>query len=115
MPHSRRSWPATFRRLLVRCRHTWRLAVKSGAQLVAENLVLRKRLALHQERRVQPRRTDSATRVMLVLLSQLWRGTQRDRRQMHFPANVDGSRGCRVRPCFALGVFAEQRGWPHAM
>jgi hypothetical protein len=52
-----------------------RLAVTSHTQLAAENLFLRKQLALYQERRVTPRRPDSATRVVLVLLSRLldWR------------------------------------------
>jgi len=42
---------------------------------VAENLFLRKQLALHQERRVRPRRPDPAARAVLVLRSHLvdWR------------------------------------------
>jgi hypothetical protein len=62
----RRSWPSTIRRLLV--------AVTSRSQLAAENLFLRKQLALYQERRVKPRRPDP-TRMVLVLLSRLldWR------------------------------------------
>jgi hypothetical protein len=41
----------------------------------AENLFLRRELALHQERGVRPRRVDAATRVSLALLSRLfdWR------------------------------------------
>ena len=75
MPHRRRSWPATIRRLLCDVVTLGRLAVTSRAQLVAENLFLRKQLALYQERRVRPRRADPATRVILVLLSRLldWR------------------------------------------
>jgi hypothetical protein len=48
---------------------------RSRSQLVAENLFLRKQLALYRERRVKPRRADDATRIALVLLSQLidWR------------------------------------------
>ena len=38
------------------------------AQLAAENLFLRKQLALYRERRTKPRRPDPATRVALVLL-----------------------------------------------
>ena len=51
-----------------------RLALTPRAQL-AENLFLRKQLALYQERRLKPRRPDPATRVILVLLSRLlnWR------------------------------------------
>jgi hypothetical protein len=51
------------------------LAVTSRSQLPAENLFLRKQLALYQERRVKSRRPDPATRVVLALLSRLldWR------------------------------------------
>ena len=46
-----------------------RLGLTSQAHLAAENLFLRKQLALYQERRTKPRRPDPATRVALVLLS----------------------------------------------
>jgi hypothetical protein len=51
-----------------------RLALTPRA-LAAENLFLRKQLALYQERCVKPRRPNPATRVILVLLSRLleWR------------------------------------------
>src|ERR1019366_9070798 len=45
-----------------------RLGLTSRAHLAAENLFLRKQLALSQERRTKPRRSDPATRVTLVLL-----------------------------------------------
>jgi len=50
-------------------------AVRSHAQLAAENLFLRKQLALYLERQVKPRRGDDATRIALVALSWLidWR------------------------------------------
>lgn len=50
-------------------------AVRSHAQLAAENLFLRKQLALYVERQVKPRRADDATRIVLVALSRLidWR------------------------------------------
>jgi putative transposase len=50
-------------------------AVRSHGQLAAENLFLRKQLALHMERQVKPRRADDATRIALVALSWLieWR------------------------------------------
>jgi transposase InsO family protein len=50
-------------------------AVQSRAQLSAENLFLRKQLALYVERQVKPRRADDATRIILVALSWLidWR------------------------------------------
>jgi transposase InsO family protein len=52
-----------------------RLGLKSRAQLAAENLFLRKQLALYLERQVKPRRADPATRVALVVLARLidWR------------------------------------------
>jgi len=48
---------------------------RSRAQLAAENLFLRKQLACYIERQVRPRRTDDASRIALVLLSQFveWR------------------------------------------
>src|SRR6266851_1553077 len=50
-------------------------AGRPHAQLVAENLFLRKQLALYVERQVKPRRADDATRIALVALSWLidWR------------------------------------------
>jgi transposase InsO family protein len=49
--------------------------LRSHAQLAAENLFLRKQLALYLERKVKPRRADDATRITLVGLSHLvdWR------------------------------------------
>src|SRR6266568_3764821 len=50
-------------------------AMRSQAELAAENLFLRKQLALYLERQVKPRRADDATRITLVGLSRLldWR------------------------------------------
>src|SRR5213594_1718987 len=50
-------------------------AARSHAQLAAENLFLRKQLALYIERQVKPRRADDATRMTLVALPRLidWR------------------------------------------
>jgi len=51
------------------------LAARPRAALVAENLFLRKQLALFQERKVRPRRADDSTRWMMAALSQwfAWR------------------------------------------
>jgi hypothetical protein len=51
------------------------LGLRSRSQLAAENLFLRKQLALYRERQVKPRRADDATRITLVVLAQLidWR------------------------------------------
>lgn len=50
-------------------------AMRSRAQLAAENLFLRKQLALYQERKVKPRRADDGTRIVLAGLSHVlaWR------------------------------------------
>jgi transposase InsO family protein len=50
-------------------------ALRSRTQLAAENLFLRKQLALYLERQVKPRRADDATRITLVALSRVveWR------------------------------------------
>jgi hypothetical protein len=52
-----------------------RLFLSSRAAVIAENLFLRKQLALFEERRVQPRRSTTATRAFMVLLSRFldWR------------------------------------------
>jgi putative transposase len=44
-------------------------ALRSRAQRAAENLLLRKQLALYLARQVKPRRADDATRMTLVALS----------------------------------------------
>jgi transposase InsO family protein len=51
------------------------LSARPGRSLVAENLFLRRQLALYKERGIKPRRIDAATRMSLVLLSRLldWR------------------------------------------
>jgi putative transposase len=51
------------------------LSVTPRRSVEAENLFLRRELALYQERGVKPRHVDAVTRVSLVLLSQLfdWR------------------------------------------
>src|ERR1700675_3772230 len=52
------------------------LATHSRSALAAENLFLRKQLALFQERKVKPRRADDSTRWMMAALSRLgvnWR------------------------------------------
>jgi hypothetical protein len=48
------------------------LAARSHRSLAAENLFLRKQLALFQERKVKPRRADDATRWLMATLSQMF-------------------------------------------
>ena len=52
-----------------------RASVHSHARLAAENLFLRKQLALYVERKGTPRRANNATRATLVMLSRFidWR------------------------------------------
>ena len=52
-----------------------KLSLQPNRALVAENLFLRKQLALYLERKVKPRRATDATRLTLILLSRLfaWR------------------------------------------
>jgi len=51
------------------------LSLRPRRSVEAENLFLRRELALYQERRVKPRRIDATTRVSLTVLSRLfdWR------------------------------------------
>ena len=51
------------------------LGMRSRRTLAAENLFLRKQLALFQERKVKPRRADDSTRLVMVMLGRLfsWR------------------------------------------
>src|SRR5258708_1650709 len=66
-------------RLLVDALRFLLLACRSRSQLAAENLFLRKQLALYAERRVRSRRADDATRITLVVLARLidWRAALR--------------------------------------
>jgi hypothetical protein len=52
------------------------LLFRSTESILAENLFLRRQLALFLERGIRPRRVDAATRVSLAVLAKLfgWRG-----------------------------------------
>src|ERR1022692_3668761 len=52
----------------------WTLAFRSTQSINAENLFLRRQLALYIERGVKPRRVDSVTRIVLVILSRFFHG-----------------------------------------
>jgi putative transposase len=54
----------------------WLLCLRPSAALAAENLFLRKQLALYQERHVKPRRATNATRLALVWLRRWFRWRQ---------------------------------------
>lgn len=70
-------WPGIIRRLLgvifatatTALQHLL-VAKRSSQKLAAENLFLRKQLALFKERAIKPRRADDATRAVLVRLCQ---------------------------------------------
>jgi hypothetical protein len=74
--HSSRSivWRTAVRLLVDVVRFAF-VGFRSRSQLAAENLFLRRQLALYRERQVKPRRADDATRITLVMLSHLidWR------------------------------------------
>ena len=63
---------ATLGAVTLRFGVTW---VRSRTPLAAENLFLRKQLALYRERKITPRRATDATRLVLVLLARVfpWR------------------------------------------
>jgi hypothetical protein len=69
MSSRRPSLSCTILRLLKDVITLVRQGLTSRVHLAAENLFLRKQLALYQERHTKPRRPDPATRVTLVLLS----------------------------------------------
>jgi putative transposase len=48
------------------------LSIRSRLSIKAENLFLRRQLALYKERGIKPRRIDAATRASLALLSQVF-------------------------------------------
>ena len=49
--------------------HLLVLGMRSRRELAAENLYLRKQLALFQERKVKPRRAHDSTRLIMVILA----------------------------------------------
>ncbi len=73
-----RSWQClkTVSRALIDLGKLLALVFRSPSALAAENLFLRKQLALFQERQVKPHRADDATRWILAILSRWfdWRG-----------------------------------------
>ena len=65
----------TFRQVLVDLGQLMFLFSRPRVALAAENLFLRKQLALFQERKLRPRRADDSTRWTMATLSQMfqWR------------------------------------------
>jgi len=72
------------------------LGTHSQAALKAENLFLRKQLALYLEREVKPRRATDATRLSMVLLSRLftWQNALAVSNRRPFSAGIGKDSGC---------------------
>ena len=62
------------------------LALRPTQVVVAENLFLRRQLALYRERGIKPRRVDIATRVSLALL--VWSKYSNDLKIRQIPARA---------------------------
>jgi hypothetical protein len=74
------------------------LCLRPGLTLAAENLFLRKQLAMYQERHVKLKRTTSATRLVLVWLSRWF-----DWRQALAVVQPQTFLRC-LRPCIRIGT-----------
>src|SRR5712691_7434537 len=74
--HHFMQWVCTLLALLGNTVRFWLRCLRPSAALAAENLFLRKQLALYQKRHVKPRRATDATRLALV-----WVGRWFDWRQ----------------------------------
>jgi putative transposase len=61
--------PGTILRILSQVARFVSAAIQSHAQLAAENMFLKKQLALYVERQMKPRRANDATRITLVVLA----------------------------------------------
>jgi hypothetical protein len=64
--------PTILIQLLAEGLRWWVLAFRSGQSIRAENLFLRRQLALYIERGVEPRRIDPVARIGLTLLSRFF-------------------------------------------
>ena len=56
-----------------------RIVFRQRAEIIAENLFLRRQLALYQERKARRRRPTPAAKLALVVLSRFFPGTERVR------------------------------------
>src|SRR6516164_9361077 len=67
--------------------HLLVLVSRSRRALAAENLFLRKQLALFQERKVKPHRADDSTRLIMVILGRMfaWRDALGERPARYLP------------------------------
>ena len=72
------------------------LAVHSRRALAAENLFLRKQLALFQERQVKPRRANDSTRWMMATLSRMfpWRDALVKSKRQRSSVGIEEDSGC---------------------
>jgi hypothetical protein len=72
------------------------LAAHSRRALAAENLFIRKQLALFQERKVKPRRANDSTRWVMATLSRMfpWRGALVNVQRIHSSVGIAKDSGC---------------------
>jgi hypothetical protein len=92
------------------------LSVRPRRSLEAENLFLRRALALYPERGVKPRRVDAVPRVSLALLSRLFRAdtddtlaASRQARGSRRERGVEARGGLRVEPKRWMKATAPRR------
>ena len=78
------------------------LLIRPRKAIAAENLFLRRQLALYQERKVNPRRIDPATRITLALLSRLF--NWRDALVVVQPKTLNSLASSRVSTSLALEI-----------
>jgi len=75
----------TFLRALLDVLTVFRTGLRSRSALAAENLFLRKQLALYLERKNRPRRATDAVRFTMALLATFFEWRQADHRQDGYP------------------------------
>ena len=81
--------------------------LRSRRALAAENLFLRKQLAVFQERRVKPRRANDATRWMMAALSRMARRSVECKTGYSHPLAPE-----RIPPVLALEIHADGKTAP---
>src|SRR5579862_7120235 len=110
MARRRSSVSSTIRRLLRELGTFVRLGLTSRARLAADNLFLRKRLALFQERHTKPMRPGPVTRVGLVLLAARLLAGARSSQWSNLHADPLASPGLPAHLAMASGLAGHSRG-----
>ena len=86
------------------------LLLRPMQSVQAENLFLRRQLALYKERGIQPRRIDAATRISLAILARLFEW--RDAAVCSKTEDHDSMASCRMAP--VLGMEVSMRPAAHS-